>query len=51
MNKCAHTVCICRDATFLEAGAKFCSQTCADASKNRNLADAICACVHANCQV
>ena len=51
MKKCAHTVCICPEATYVQAGVNFCSQTCADAAQNRNLADAICACIHADCHV
>ncbi len=49
MEKCAHRDCSCSEATYERAGAKFCSQTCADAANAKNLADAICGCAHATC--
>ena len=45
--KCAHVGCSCNDATVEAAGGWFCSTACAEEQKN--LADAMCGCAHADC--
>ena len=49
MDQCANSDCRCTGANYDRAGAKFCSMTCADASEQKSLADAMCGCSHENC--
>ena len=49
MDQCANADCKCSETGYDRAGSKFCSIGCADATEQKSLADAMCACAHEPC--